>query len=388
LKIFVLLSRIPYPLEKGDKLRAYHQLVHLSKNNEIILFCLNDGIEDPKAKPILEKICKEVHFFHLSKAAIILNLIKGLFSKLPFQINYFYHTNAQKEIDKVINNTKPDRIYCQLIRTTEYLKKIKHIKKTLDYMDVFSKGIERRMENSSGIIKYFFNKEFKALINYEEDIFNYFEHKIIISEQDRNYIPHPNKNEITIIPNGVDVDFFRPKSVHEKTYDIVFTGNMSYPPNVAAATYLGEKIIPLLTRYRPDIKLLIAGSYPALAVLALRSENIHISGWVDDMRNCYATSKIFVAPMQIGTGLQNKLLEAMSMKLPCITTSLANNALGAKPDEQIILASTPEEFTEKILKLLNYPAEAEALAENGYNFVHQHYLWEKNCLQLEKIICS
>lgn len=388
MKIFVLLSRIPYPLEKGDKLRAYHQLIHLSKNNEIILCCLNDGAEHPDARKKLEQICKEAHFIHLNKIQIFINLLKGLFNHLPFQVNYFYHLSAQKEINKIIDNSKPDRIYCQLIRTTEYVKHITNIRKTLDYMDVFSKGIERRIESSNFLLKPFFRKEYQSLVNYEKEVFDYFNEKIIISNQDRSFIQHPLKDQIHIIANGVDVEFFKPRENTIKSYDLVFTGNMNYPPNIDAAVFLADKILPLLHRFKPDAKLLIAGSYPSLDVLAQRSDYVHVSGWVDDIRDCYSSSKIFIAPMQIGTGLQNKLLEAMSMKLPCITSPLANNALGALPDNQILLAETENQYVEHILTLLNYPTKAQELAESGHSFVHKNYLWSLNCKKLEELICS
>jgi sugar transferase (PEP-CTERM/EpsH1 system associated) len=386
LKIFILLSRIPYPLEKGDKLRAYHQIIHLAKSHEIILFCLNDGTEHPEARKKLEKYCKEIHFFKLSSIGIFFNLIKGFYNGLPFQVNYFYHKKAQAAINEVIDKTKPDRIFCQLIRTSEYVKNIKGIKKTLDYMDVFSKGIERRIEQSSIFTRFFFKKEHQLLSRYEHTIFNYFDEKIIISKQDRDFIQHPKKEDIIIIPNGVDVNFFKPRENENKFYDIVFTGNMNYPPNIDAALFLGKKIIPKLIKYKPDVRLLIAGSYPALSILALSSDNIHVSGWVDDIRDCYSAAKIFVAPMKIGTGLQNKLLEAMSMKLPCITTQLANNALNAKPDTEILIADEEDKIIEYILMLLNYPIKAKEIAENGHNFVYRNYLWDKNCKLLEEII--
>ncbi len=388
MKIFVLLSRIPYPLEKGDKLRAYHQLLHLSKKNEIILCCLNDGTENPEARIKLEQFCKEVHFIHLSKFQIGINLLKGLFNKLPFQVNYFYHYSAQKVINTIINNSKPDRIYCQLIRTTEYVKHLTNIPKTLDYMDVFSKGIERRINSSNFILKPFFKKEYQTLVNYEKEVFDFFERKIIISNQDRSFIQHPQKQDIKIIANGVDVAFFKPIENTPKSYEIVFTGNMNYPPNIDAAVFLSEKILPKLHHYLPNAKLLIAGSYPSLEVLAQRNEHVHVSGWVDDIRDCYAASKIFIAPMQIGTGLQNKLLEAMSMKLPCITSPLANNALGAIDGVQILLAENIDQYVNHILTLLNYPDKAKEIAENGFNFVHQNYLWSINNQKLEEIICS
>lgn len=385
MKILVILSRIPYPLEKGDKLRAFNQVRELSKNNEIILFCLNDTAEHEDARKILSKYCSEIYFFHLNKISILTNLIRSLFNKKPYQVAYFYNEDAQTKINSIIREHKPDRIFCQLIRTTEYVKDIHTIPKTLDYMDVLSKGIERRIKTASFLSRPFFKQEFERLVKYEREVFNWFNTKTIISKQDRDFIQHPDKNKIEIIPNGVDLDFFKPMTAH-KEFELVFTGNMSYPPNVDSVVYLGKRIMPLLLEKNPDFKLLIAGSYPALEVLQYNSSNIHVTGWVDNIKECYAAAKIFIAPMQIGTGLQNKLLEAMAMKLPCITSPLANNALGAKPDHEILIAETPEDYCRHILFLLNNPDRANELAENGYKFVQTNYRWDNNCKKLEELI--
>ena len=114
--------------------------------------------------------------------------------------------------------------------------------------------------------------------------------------------------------------FFNPKKRIKKKYELVFTGNMSYPPNVNAVEYIAKELMPLLIERKPDIKLLIAGATPANSVKALSSENILVSGWLDDIRDAYNDASVFLAPLQIGTGLQNKLLEAMCMEVPCITS--------------------------------------------------------------------
>ena len=133
----------------------------------------------------------------------------------------------------------------------------------------------------------------------------------------------------------MDTEFYKPVK-RKKEYDLVFTGNMGYPPNVNSVIFLTEKILPVVRKKMPDIKIMFAGASPDPKVKAVNSENIKVTGWVDDIRNYYAKAKIFIAPMQIGTGLQNKLLEAMAMKIPCISSPLANNALEAEDGKEII----------------------------------------------------
>ncbi len=373
-KIFVIASRVPFPLDKGDKLRIYHQVKELSKHFEVCLCVLSETKVEQKSIDELNKIAARVEIIQLNRILIYWNLFLGLFSKKPFQIHYFYQRIAHKKITKIINDFNPIHIYCQLIRCAEYVKNVHQISKTIDYMDAFSKGIERRIE-SAGWKKFLFKKEYKRLIQYENLIFDYFDFHTIISAQDRQYIFHPNKNEIAIVPNGIDTDFFKPIDIN-KSYDLVFVGNMSYPPNVDAMLFLVKEILPFLKIKRPNISLLIAGSSPSKEILELQNQNITVTGWVDDIRQSYASSKVFVAPLRIGTGLQNKLLEAMAMGVPCITSVLANKALNAEPNEEIIVCENTNDYINQIQALLSNPEWQTNLSQNGRSFICANFFWE------------
>lgn len=375
MKIFVLLPRIPWPLEKGDKLRAYNQIKQLALNNEVILCALNTdkNINKDDARKALQPYCSSIHFFDAGKMSILTNLAIAFFKGLPIQCGYFYNKKIHKKIQELIKEHKPDMLFGQLLRTAEYIRHEK-TPKTIDYQDVFSMGMKRRYEIAPFYLRPFFNMEYKRLRRYEHDIFDDFDVKTIISVQDRDDIDHPNKEEILIVPNGVDHEYYTPQN-QEKKYDIVFTGNMAYAPNVNAVEYLANHIMPLVWKHLPDAKLYIAGATPDPRVKKVASENIIISGWLDDMRDAYAQSRIFIAPMRIGTGLQNKLLEAMSMRLPCITTSLANGSLHAEEGKEILVGNNEYELADHIVTLLTDKEKTESIAQNGYDFVHRVYDW-------------
>jgi glycosyltransferase involved in cell wall biosynthesis len=268
----------------------------------------------------------------------------------------------------------------------EYVRKIK-IPKTLDYQDVFSKGVERRMATCPFYLKLVLKLEYKRLCKYENELFDDFDNKTIISYPDREFIPHPERNKIVVVTNGVDTDYFKPLEIQKK-YDLIFTGNMNYPPNVKAAIFLGKEILPLIQKSFPNLTLVLAGASPHKQVLELQEKNIEVTGWTEDIRPYYASAKVFVAPMQIGTGLQNKLLEAMAMKIPCITTPLANKALRAKEGEEILVGETASELAEHAIYLLNHPEIANQIAMKGYEFVHQNFNWESATKKLEYLITN
>ncbi len=385
MKILVVLSRIPFPLEKGDKLRAYYQIRELSKWHDLYLVALYSRSVPEEAMRELAPFCREVHFLKQHPIRCALNMATSFFAGRPLQCGYFYSHRNHKQIDKIIQEVQPDHIYCQLFRMAEYVKNYP-IPKTLDYQDVFSKGMTRRAEKSKGLAKCLFNMEAQRIARYEAAVFDCFDHRTIITEVDRDLIPHPRHEEIEVVPNGVDFDQF---SYHGETkaYDLIFSGNMGYAPNVDAAEYLATEILsPLLDEF-PDIKLVLGGANPSARVRALRSEHVVVTGWVDSMADWYAQSKVFIAPMRMGTGLQNKLLEAMSMQLPCVTSPLAAKPLsGAEMENAIRVCHNTHDYVETIRQLLKDDTEYQHLAAAGNRFVHEHYDWKNATEKLLQII--
>lgn len=384
MKLFVLLPRVPYPIEKGDKLRAFHQLKVLAEDNEVILCALSEDKIHPDAYTKLIDIVDKVHFISFSKWDAFKNIIKSLFNGKPLQVGYYTNERARRKINKLLDFYKPDHIYAQLLRVAEYVKD-QPVEKTLDYQDAFSSNIKRRAKQEFFLFKPLFYFEANRLKRYENEIFSYFDNTTIISIPDRQLIDHPEKQKIAIIPNGVDTSFFSPVN-QEPNYDLVFIGNMNYPPNIHGAEFLVKSVLPIVLKKKPETRILLSGANPHSRVKALAGNNVDVSGWVDDIRKSYASARVFIAPMQIGTGLQNKLLEAMAMKLPCITSELANSSLNAEPNEEILIGNTPEEYAQHIIALLEDEEKRITLAENGYQFVMNNYDWYQATKKLESIM--
>lgn len=378
-KLVVVLSRFPYPLEKGDKLRSYYQIKELSKNHEIHLIALSDENIPQNSIAQLNKYCESVTVYRLNKLSILFNSFIALLGTKPIQVGYFYNYFTEQKIKRQLNEIRPAHIFTQLIRTTEYTKNYHSCPKTLDYMDALSKGMERRIDNSSWYKKWFFRMEYKRLLAYERIMFDYFDKKTIISEQDKQYIHHPERKEILCIPNGIDAHFLETVETEIK-YDLAFVGNMNYSPNIEAVLFTIQHILPAF----PTLKLLVSGAtpHPKLEKAAKLNRNITISGWVDDIRTSYTSASIFFAPMQTGTGMQNKLLEAMALGVPCITTSLANNAIGAKNNESILVCNTKTEMIEAIKTLLEDEKMRQRIGEAGKQFIIENYSWEKATVHL------
>ena len=373
--VIYITSRFPYPINKGDKLRSYYQIKELSKSHEIHLISLSEESISKKNILAINKYCKSITIYKMNFFKRIFNLFKTLFNNKPFQVNYFYHSSIQKKLNNKIIDIKPDYMFCQLIRTAMYVKNNHTIPKIIDYMDSFSKGMERRIKISNIFIKPFVIMEFQRLKRFENLAFEFFNKHIIISENDRKEIAHNKKDEIEIIGNGIDTNYFQ-KIDTEIKYDLVFIGNLSYLPNIEAANFIAKEILPKLLKNVPNIKILIAGSNPSKRVLKLANKNIEIQGWVEDIRKTYSSGKIFFAPMTIGSGLQNKLLEAMSTSIPCITSELSNRSLKAVEKKNILTGSSVNEYVNHITLLLNDEKKRKKIGESGRKYVIENYNWK------------
>ena len=225
----MLVSRFPYPLEKGDKLRAFHQLKELSKHFDITLFALSNQPVASEHFQKVDKYCEKIVVHKQSLFEKGWNILRSSINGNPYQVGYFYSSKGQRKIKSLLKTDSFNHIYCQLIRMSEHVKNEHSIPKTLDYMDALSAGIQRRENQQPSYKRWLFRSEARRLKKYESLMFDFFENRTIISKQDQQLILHPKATEIVCIPNGIDASFFEEKS-QNKSHDFVFVGNMSYPP--------------------------------------------------------------------------------------------------------------------------------------------------------------
>ena len=377
-------SRFPFPLEKGDKLRGYNLIKGLSKTHQIYLIALTNEPINQSWYDEIAPFVINIDIFPLHNIGQWLRLFTCIFTQQPFQLAFFTSCNIKRKIKKRLSEINPDHIFCQMIRPAEYVKNYHRCYKTIDYMDTLSIGMERRAKKAPWYTRWIYYMEAARLKEYEQRIFNYFEFQTMISQQDVHYIAHPDQRKIKVIPNGIDTDFFHPMENHKTMYDLVFVGNLSYAPNIDAMRWFATHV---LSR-EPQWRLLIAGANPSSAFIQSLKKypNIDVEGWQPDIRSAYSKGTIFIAPMQIGTGMQNKLLEAMAMGLPCVTTPLASEALEVSPGHELLVGRTAEELTAHIKYLLNNPNDAKIIGEQGRKMVSNTYSWESAVNTLNELI--
>lgn len=376
MKILVVLSRFPYPLFKGDKLRAFHHIRMLSQENEIYLICLSESAPDSEGLEALKPYCQQIEVIGHSYLKSRTKVLGGLFNKIPLQVNYFSNNKMKKKIEEWIKELQIDLVYVQLVRLGENIPFGLGPHYHLDFQDAMSYNMKRRYHHSKNYEKRLIKEEEKRLLAYESKIAKKFDTLSAISLPDIKYLNKNVDQDIFLLPNGVNEQFLDFPLQEQKEYDLIFTGNMGYHPNVVACKYLVNELKPMIEEvYRP-ISICLAGTNPTNEVKSLAGETVTVTGRVPDLRPYLAKSNLFVAPLFSGSGLQNKLLESMAMRLPSITTHLANNALKAKPNQEIIVCNDRQAFTRTIVTLLEDKAAAKQIGESGRAFIEQNYMWE------------
>ncbi len=382
LKINILASRFPYPLEKGDKLRLYHQIRLMSQHHELYLFCIADGKTEKKDIEHMKQFCKEVKIYPISLFKRIWMVFSGIFRGLPFHVGYFYHHRLKPVIHQDLASTDADLTYCQLVRMIPYTKGYKGVI-WLDFMDSFSRNLHNRLEKAGWWQKLWLRWELRKMIQIENASLDLADHLSIISEQDRVSIDPEGKHNIVVLPNGVDTEYFHTNEYKDEVYDLCFTGNLGYEPNIRAANYLIRRIGK---RMKEDITIRIAGARPGRQLRSLNGSRFVVEGWVEDIREVYWTGKLFVAPLFTGSGQQNKILEAMACGLPVITTSQVNNAIGAEVGTEIFIADNLRSFVSQIDDLLDDEDLRHEVAYNARRFISDNYTWEIIGEKLEEFL--
>lgn len=384
MKLVVLTSRFPYPLDKGDKVRAFHQIKELSKHHTIYLLSISEETVTEEEKSALLPYCELIDIQYLSANQRYLNLAKNLFSGLPWQVNYFFDQDVNRHIQMMIEEIAPDHIYTQLIRMAPYAMAA-DVPKSIDYMDSIPLNMGDVGISDFKRIPFLNNIEKKRAHKYEQAIFDKFDHHFIISEKDRAAFNPELQDQLSILPNGVDTDYFEPIPSIETEFAAAFVGNLGYIHNDRAAHYLIDQVMPLLSK---DVNVLIAGARPSDWLNIKQSGNVRVDGWIKDIRHHYQRANVLVAPIFTGSGQQNKILEAMAQGIPCITTSFVNESIGAIPGEELLIADDPKRFAGDIQQLKVNKELYNQLSYAGMNFVKKNFDWSNATHPLIETLAS
>ena len=387
MRLLVVAPRLPWPLDKGDRLTVHNLVRHLSRNHEVALVCfLEPGQSSEDARHVGEYAAR-VDLVPLDRRTATLRAGAGLVTRSPLQVRYYRSRSMRDTVRRVADEFRPDVLYAHTIRTAEYVAGdprptvlAMQISMTLNYrrLAAFARN---------PLWKALYTIESRRSRAYEPAAARRFDLCLLISEADVAALGDRPPN-VMINPHGVDYAYFTraPGSVPEPG-SIVFTGNMAYPPNIDAAEWFVEEMLPSVLERVPHAWLSIVGTDPHRRVRALGGHPaVAVTGRVPDMRPYLERAAVGIDPLRIGAGLQNKVLEGLSMGLPMVITSTANEGIGAVPGEEVLVADDPPAFADEVVRVLTDGGLARDLGARGRAFIVGRWSWEAHFEDLERAL--
>jgi polysaccharide biosynthesis protein PslH len=366
-------SRYPYPTLKGDQVRAHHHIRSLVEQGfEIVLVTFDNGQRSLE----FEKLCKAVYLIKPpGKSDIALRLGQLLFSRQPLQLAFFYSAAMTEAIETAITTHQPNAAVLQLSRMGHYLATLqKHnLPMLLDLIDSLAMNIDLKAQKAGFPLNMLWRLEASRLHNYELKLVAATNAATVVSQKDKDYLA---QEAILVNPNGVRVSALGPQT--RDTATLLFHGNMSYYPNVEAAKFLVNEVMPLVWPKVPHCKVQLVGATPTKDVTELASERVEVTGFVDDVKPFLEKATLGVYPILRATGIQNKILEAMMQGLPVITSAtVAEGISQGRAGRDFIQADTAADVAGRVVSLLADEHERQRLSSAGRALVEGHYTWEK-----------
>ena len=382
MNILLLIDVLP-PKYSGLTLRMEIIFNELKKFHKVYFLYLGNKKIEGDEREILEKFCTKIMTFPLKRKQFIwgriwnvLSFKHGAYAPFKFREDY---DSVRKQIQAYICEFNIELIHVFGCFTAQYVKDINEIPKLWDLADSYSLDIKRQLATAPLLSKFGLFLCGIRLFNYETEIIRKMSKTIFVSQIDADvYKGVVASEKIIVIPNGVDLDYFSAQQTVKEDYpSLIFTGHMSFPPNIEAVDFFIGNVFQIVKRQIPDVKLYIVGSDVNNRILKYnKSDAIIITGAVDDIRVFLDKATVFVNPMISGCGIKNKLLQAMAMKKPVVSTSLGAEAVQAQDGVDFMIADNANDFANKIIELLGSDTKRLVMGENARKTVEKNYNWQ------------
>jgi polysaccharide biosynthesis protein PslH len=392
---------VPY-VPNQVRTRPYNLIIQLANlGHDVDVFTVGTGDQDLADAESLKSKCRMVYYYNQPVWRSLLNSAIAVPSGRPLQSVYSLQHDLARYLREVFEheggNSQYDIVHIEHLRGSAYGELLKTrypgIPIVWDSVDCISHLFRQAAGQSKSLFGRVVSRfELGRTQRAEASLLSTFDHVLVTSDADRKALLDTVRNgarpaSISILSNGVDQDFFKPNPEIQKESDmLIFSGKMSYHANISMVKYLVDEIMPLVWQHRPNVRLIIVGKDPPSDIKKM-SENplIRITGTVKDIRPYLWKANVAVAPLVYGSGVQNKILEAMAIGLPVVSTSKALMSLGVVPQRDILIGDTPQEFSDKVLHLLENQDLREKVGEAGCVYVGEQHEWSRICEQLVQI---
>jgi len=366
-RLLFLAHRIPYPPDKGEKIRAWHILEHLAKRCLVDLGCLVDDARDLNHLPILQRTCAEVQAVPVGRrvSAALRTLLRAR-PGAPLSQGWFHHPRLARWVEHGMRSGRWDAAFVYSSAMAPYLLRATRLFRILDMVDVDSAKWAAYAANARGLMRQIWQREARTLFALERLAAARFDRTLFVSEAEAKHfvsLAAEAAGRVDWVENGVDLVRFDPSlpwptPYPEATRPIVFTGTMNYRPNIEAVAWFAEAVLPSVRTRFERAEFWIVGANPAPAVAALaRRPGVHVTGTVADVRPYLAHASVAVAPLFIARGIQNKVLEAMAMARAVVASPPAFEGVRATPGRDLLVAEGAEATAAAVISVLDgrYP---------------------------------
>jgi sugar transferase (PEP-CTERM/EpsH1 system associated) len=391
LRILYLCHRIPYPPNKGDKIRAFHQLQAMGQQHEIDLFTLADDRADWSHRLALLKHCRTVSLANLRPVLSKVLSLPYLLTTTPLTVPCFRSLTLHKRVQQALQKHSYDRIFVYSSSMAQYVAAVRNIPIILDLVDVDSDKWRQYATFTKFPVSAVYRREAQTLKTYERSACRQASCVLVSTEREAQLIREDAGNTpVHVVMNGVDANVFSPAL--EPTSQpgrprVVFTGDMSYFPNAQAVMFFALKVLPLVRKSVPAVQFIVIGRNPTADVRRLASmEGVTVTGFVPDVRAYLAQAQVAVAPFLVAAGIQNKILEAMACGVPVVGTGRAIQGLVPSVAELVSTGETAEEIARCVIELLRDDVAARRKGMECRKRVIADYDWGQSMRQLLQLV--
>lgn len=356
--LLYLVHRIPYPPNKGDKIRSYHLLKHLSQHYHVHLGTFIDDEKDWEYIGKVKELCSETCFVKLHPLAARVRSLSGMLTNHPLTLPYYRDMKLQVWVNKLLKKQSIKNILVFSSSMAQYVDRSCSTHRVIDFVDVDSDKWKQYSKTKPWPLNWLYQRESKLLLEYERKIASTFDSTTFVSETEANFFkqlaPETTAN-ITYFNNGVDADYFAPQNIYSNPYPnniktLVFTGAMDYWANVDAVEWFAHNVFPTIRAQIPLVEFYIVGSRPTARVMALAAlSGITVTGLVKDIRPYIAYASLVVVPIRIARGIQNKVLEAMSMEKTVIVSPQAAEGICALHGQELFVEKNERDFADRVI---------------------------------------
>lgn len=396
-ELLFLAHRIPYPPNKGDKIRSWHLLRHLADHWRVHLGTFVDDPEDRQYVETVQKVCDQTCIRELNPTFSKLFSLTGLLSGQALTLPYYRDGEMQAWVDRILNERPIDAIVVYSGAMARFIRPIHHRgRRTLiDFVDVDSDKWRQYAESKTWPMSWVYRREARQLFKFERRQAGQFDAGVFVAAHEAQLFKEmaaESASRIDYYNNGVDVDYFSPQSELSNPYSVdaphlVFTGAMDYWANIDAVCWFARDILPLIRREIADIHFCIVGGRPSAEVQALAElPGVSVTGRVEDVRPYIAHAAAAVIPLRIARGIQNKVLEAMAMQKPVISSKAAWDGIDAEPGRDLLVTDGEEQLARACIEVLNDKALADGLALAARQRILKQYQWADNLQRVDALL--